>query len=378
MDITEDTIVPFGKYKGKHISTLLADKAYLQWCKNNNIITEQKYPHIYNTIYCVNVVSNTENTPTPEHNEMQNTFLDTNLQISLLKYLFKSKLSTIHNTVFTPEFERFYGKYDDIIDKALLDCVHSVTFEEKFNWDVVMNSTNLLSFTSIYYETYKNTIVELTRNLRNTYKITNLSSKFLCDWLVQQDNIDVDVRTKLQSKIDLYKYKEGQSNINLWKFYEKELIKLYCDIKFQELYNHKYIYDIDISKSDDVSICCELKPTLGDDYPCVLRKMVQQIEHTNKYIKNNYSSQKFNGSFLPVLIIKNYNSKVTNIDKLKEIFKKHRIHTMLLKDIYDDEQVITNYTLEELNRLLQQKLETLTAENETLRKQLMQYENLEE
>lgn len=102
--------------------------------------------------------------------------------------------------------------------------------------------------------------------------------------------------------------------------------------------------------------------------------MVQQIEHTNNYIKNNYSSQKFNDTFVPVLIIKNYNSKVTTIDKLKEIFKQHKIRVVLLSDIYDDEQETTDYTLENLNRLLQKKVEILTAENETLRKQLMQYE----
>ena len=377
MDITEDTIVPFGKYKGKHISTLLADKAYHQWCKNNNIITEQKYPHIYNTIYCVNVISNTDNTPTPEHNEMQNTFLDTKLQVNLLKYLFKHKLDTFAQSLFTQEFERFYGKFDDIIDKALIDCVQSVTFEEKFNWDVVMNSTNLLSFESVYYESYTNTIVELTKSLQTTYSNNKIPYAFLCDWLVSQESIDTEVRKKMQCNIDRYKYTEKRCNSNLWKFYKEELIKLYCDIKFKELYNHKYIYDINISQSDDVSICCELKPTLGDDYPCVLRKMVQQIEHTNNYIKNNHSSRKFNDSFLPVLIIKNYNSKVTSIDKLKEIFKKHKIRVILLNDIHNDKTNAIDYDAADINTLLQQKIDTLTAENERLRQQLMKYENLE-
>lgn len=377
MDIIEDTIVPFGKHKGKHISTLLADKAYLQWCKNNNIITEQKYPHIYNTIYCVNVVSNTDNTPTPEHNEMQNTFLDTKLQVNLLKYLFKNKLNTIAQSLFSQEFERFYGKYDDIIDKALSDCIQSVTFEEKFNWDVVINSTNLLSFESVYYESYTNTIVELIQSLRTTYNNNKMPSEFLCDWLVSQESIDTEVRKKLQYNIDKYKYTEKRSNSNVWKFYKEELIELYCDIKFQDIYKHKYIYDINVSQSDDVSICCELKPSLGDDYPCVLRKMVQQIEHTKNYIKNHYSSEKFNSSLLPILIINNYNSKVTSIDKLKEIFKKHKIRVILLKDIHNDKPNTIDYDVDDINRVLQQKIDTLTAENERLRQQLMKYDNIE-
>lgn len=304
---------------------------------------------------------------------MQNTFLDTNLQINLLKYLFKDKLSTIANTVSTPEFEMFYGKYDNIVDKALLDCVQSVTFEEKFNWDVVINSTSQLSFKSIHYESYTNTVIELTKSLQTTYNNIN-THKFLCDWLVSQESVDIEVRKKLQSDIDWYKYKEKQCNSNLWKFYKEELIKLYLDKNFQDTFDHNHEYSIYVSNNGNTSICCELKPIIGDDYPCVLRKMIQQIEQTCKYIKNSYSFQKFQQNIIPILIIKNYNSKVTTIDKLKEIFKQHKIRVVLLSDIYDDEQETADYTLENLNRLLQKKVEILTAENETLRKQLMQYE----
>ena len=45
----------------------------------------------------------------------------------------------------------------------------------------------------------------------------------------------------------------------------------------------------------DFMICCELKPILGDDYPCVLRKLKTQIN----LIKNN--------------------RKFTNRDKIKNI-----------------------------------------------------------
>lgn len=372
MDVTNDVIVPFGKYKGKHISSLLADKAYLQWCKNNNIITEQKYPHIYNTIYCVNVLSNTEDTPTPEHNDMQNRFLDKHLQVCLLKYLFQKEFHPIPN-LFTAEVEQYYGSYNDTIDNTLLDCIQSVTFEEKFNWDVVLNVCHELSFKSIHYQSFSDAIFKHINKIINTYyDDDSISSEFFCEWLVSCDDIDVDVKKKIQSDLSWFKKSEDRVS-DLRKFYKTQLRHLYLDIKFLDKHKHKHCYLCDFYDGN-VSICCEIKPTLGDDYPCVLRKMIQQIEHTKQYIDRNgfHKTHQFNHRLLPILVVKDYNSKVTSFDKLKTIFKQHKITVVLLSDINNNEKD-EHHSLEEVNKLLQEKVQFLTAENDYLRQQLLSF-----
>lgn len=57
-------IVPFGKYKGKPITDLIADNSYLEWCKQQEWF--KKFPIIYNI--CINnTITNNTNSKTPEY-----------------------------------------------------------------------------------------------------------------------------------------------------------------------------------------------------------------------------------------------------------------------------------------------------------------------
>ena len=74
MDTQSLPLVPFGKYKGQPITTLLNDTKYLEWCKQQ--VWFQKFPIVYNI--CVNQTITTTNpySKTPEHNKLQNMFLE--------------------------------------------------------------------------------------------------------------------------------------------------------------------------------------------------------------------------------------------------------------------------------------------------------------
>ena len=58
-----EPIIPFGKYKGQPITTLLKDTNYLEWCKQQEWF--KKFPIVYNI--CVNqtIVNQNENSKTP-------------------------------------------------------------------------------------------------------------------------------------------------------------------------------------------------------------------------------------------------------------------------------------------------------------------------
>jgi hypothetical protein len=79
--------------------------------------------------------------------------------------------------------------------------------------------------------------------------------------------------------------------------------------------------------SSDADIYIEIKPLLGDDYPCVLRKMNTQIELTNqKYIREKTKTPRY------ALLLKEFNSTTTTIDELVKIFKQSNIHVIFVSD----------------------------------------------
>jgi hypothetical protein len=134
------------------------------------------------------------------------------------------------------------------------------------------------------------------------------------------------------------------------------------------------------------NLYCKIKPSLGDDYPSVLRKMKTQIEQTNKYAtKHNQEKQKLykkeydedremrkyyvdnTGSYnfhlkqesiFPeyVLIIKDFNSTATTKEQLIQIFNQSKIKIVFINELYNTLQTEENTTVTDNLCETQQKL----------------------
>lgn len=256
--------VLFGKYKGQPITELLNDTKYLDWCKQQPWF--QKFPIVYNI--CVNQTITTTNNPsskTPEHNKLQNLFLENENTIKLIRRVLFNKT----------------GKYST---KIVYDF--RVVFETIFNWDVLIENI------SIY--------------------------KCICDNDICQG----------------------------------------CDGSDYREYN---------------DICIEIKPILGDDYPCVLRKMKTQMEltkheYTDKEEKCIFIKYKFIPKF--VLLIKEYSSSTTSKEQLIQIFQQSRIHVVFIDELFNkvpNQRVITSET-----SIVAPETLSIEDENVLLRKTLLQ------
>jgi hypothetical protein len=127
-------IVPFGKYKDKSVLELLADEKYVEWLKQQPWFSNQK--QIYN-IVVHQTIPTTNNSKTPEHNKLQNMFLDKNNQEKLLSKLFNINLHRINNLFADEDIIRCFG--ENIIPEFInkLDKT-TIKFEDKFNWDLVL------------------------------------------------------------------------------------------------------------------------------------------------------------------------------------------------------------------------------------------------
>jgi len=309
MDTQSLPLVPFGKYKGQPITTLLNDAKYLDWCKQQEWF--QKFPIVYNI--CVNqtITTNNQNSKTPEHNKLQNLFLEDENVEKLLRFIYK-KL-----------------KYRKNVSYSSARC----EFEGSFNWDIIIND---LSFTKLQCK---------------------------CNWDEKEENDR-------------------------------------CNCKYED--NDDYEYGLS-------NIFIEIKPLLGDDYPCVLRKMKLQKELTLNslekekqdmldeagYVKGkksvweyggekfeevkktwdfvNKNTRMFQGEF--ILLIKDYNSSNTSKDKLIEIFKQSGINVVFTNEIFDNlsSQIITG-EVQQIQYIQTSQQKELEEENKLLRKKLLQAE----
>lgn len=133
-------VVPFGKYKDKSILDLLADEKYVEWLKQQSWFPKQT--QIYN-IVVHQTLSTLTNAKTPEHNRLQNLFLDENTQKKLLSKIFKINTNKLKQMLADEEFIQCFG-INAISDFTPKLDKNSVKFEDKFNWDVVLyNNINL-------------------------------------------------------------------------------------------------------------------------------------------------------------------------------------------------------------------------------------------
>lgn len=287
-------IVSFGKYKGKPITELLTDASYLQWCKQQDFL-KQKDPVIYNIIVNQTISSNTLPSNTPEHNKMQNLFLKKSFQLTFINKLFgldinKRKLEALYAS---EQYQIYFG------NQKFLDELETYTirseFEAIFNWDVCLK-----------LQSKRNTI----HMLEEHYKSFLRENQFLSH---NKEHIPPVIKN-LFKEID---------EATIWGS-EKEL----------SVNLNRYLSAIYI----------EIKPLVGDDYPCVLRKMKAQ----KKLLQ---STTHLNDSliFCTVLLIDEFASSSTTKDELIDVFSQSNIRVLFLKELESNQQHTIDVLKDQLN-----------------------------
>ncbi len=278
-------IVPFGKYKGKLVTELLQDSKYLEWCQNQPGIVD-KYSKIFNFIYAPTIRSDSDDCPTPEHNKLQNQFLKDDFQMCIFNLLIGNRIqyefnAITHSIDFTENFE-LPTDYRLKYRPRI-----SVKFEGKFNWDVVMAIDN-----------------------GDGMKVSIKSND-----IREQDSLLKKMHSNLK-----YLYLSSIKNESIKDYYINK-------------------------RPQNLNIFIEIKPSLGDDYPCVLRKMANQIEHMRSRIKAEcgHISGDFYSNIMFVLLLKDFKSESATIDELKTIFRQHRISIIFMDEVSngDEKEFIT-------------------------------------
>jgi hypothetical protein len=351
MDAQHLPIVDFGKkYIGRPITELLADTKYVEWIKLQPGF-QQKHTQIYNMIVNQTLTPQTQNSKTPEHNKLQNRFLYKNNQKQLLSKLFNlnSVTDRLNALNADEEFNKCFGKVHIPEINHKLDN-SKVIFEDKFNWDVVMYYTDhqQLEFVS----DLENELVDK-KKYREKYDLEQKEITQSCS----VDIVGSDVRSffgvtttskaapLLNSKpyySDEAKYdaKFNKHYIEYRTGYYRKMISKYIGTYIKiKINNTGDQYSICIYICDyQHSLCCEVKPTLGDDYTCVLRKLKEQIDRTNNdksLIGCGFSSWEK----VYVLIIGTFTSASATKEQLIKIFGQTGIKIVFTNEIFGQTKI---------------------------------------
>jgi hypothetical protein len=268
---------------------------------------------VYNI--CVNqtIVNQNESSKTPEHNRIQNLFLEEENVKRLLGLKSFDKynkcIQIIQDRMNCDDFHRYFEEYniDNLTKKNIF---MNIEFEGKFNWDIVirLDSDEIANFT--FKEQYNN----VDRKDLELFFVT------------------VFPLHKNEYYINWY---NGRKHAGLRRY------SIFCSTTY-----------------------IEVKPLLGDDYPCVLRKMKQQISLT----------EKLNDVGKYVLLVKDFSSSTTSKEQLIQIFQQSNIKVVYLNDVIENSNMqIQSYSSDNINEL-KDKIKKLEEENMMLKDKLKQYE----
>lgn len=210
----EEQLIPIvnaGKYKGKPVTELLVDNSYIDFLKNQNWFNPNNklWSPVYNIVVNQSITTNKDN-KTPEHNRLQNKFLEKNNQEKLLSIIFKNKHRTekIKKLLKDDEFIRLFGINSfEGFKNDTNDII--IRFEAEFNWDIKMvhlpDGRKYVKFTTIPE-------VELfdRQSYREKYdeeqKIIYENNLILFDELINiRKKIDQDENDKYERQLEEYK-----------------------------------------------------------------------------------------------------------------------------------------------------------------------------
>jgi hypothetical protein len=225
-------IVSFGKYKDKTIIELLADKTYTEWLKTQSWFSNHKT--IYNIVVNQQVPNN--NSKTPEHNILQNYFLDDNKRIKIIKNVNYYEINTkkeLIKLLNNENFIKFFGIYN-IDDIFIPQYSSDVEFEGIYNWDLIIKNIKIkcLNFNFIinsqnneeiklqFKNKYDEEEKKIYQNKLKEFEEQMFEAEKRCEKFSEQIDADIKFRSEYD---DLMKKKYDEDIKNYYENFEKNL-----------------------------------------------------------------------------------------------------------------------------------------------------------
>lgn len=249
-------VVPFGKYKGQPIEALAADQGYLDWLREQPWF-QTRYPNLHTII----INNFREPDETPEHNRLQAAFLDEGFQ----------------RRVFVALRPRAYSDMRSALKNRIQDRLRDL------NHSLQIHAGELQRYESQRGDgLHKDEWVE-ERIAKSTEVVKVLMAAMERTQAIVPEDLAWSFGVEFEAKgIDVELTVEAWATMPHLAYYSS------TDIQWYEDTLRSWTFKI------------ELKPTLGDDYPAVLRQM------------------RASGS--DVLMVGEFHSAAINLEQLTKIF----------------------------------------------------------
>lgn len=247
-------LVTFGKYKGQPVEALMADTNYVEWLMAQPSFTEGRHKNVYDMVTKRGVVD----PKTPVHNAMQARFLDKELIY---------KFAAIRNNFFMDDIEPVKHL------RPKWSVYHSNDDEKEFYYRHMCYPTK--------YPPCESEIVRCDFEDYNNYEAsTYIGVSLVNNTKFEKDNWDVIIDCTLAHVFKRGRDGHAHGGPDIWSV-----------------------------KLPNVKIYIELKPSLGDDYPAVMRQI-------NKRLTNGPVIEK---DAWKLIVIDSFNGKGVTWEQVQEM-----------------------------------------------------------
>ena len=271
-DPTTD-LVPFGKYRGRPVTDLIADRNYVEWLLAQPWFADRQRP-IYNLIIGS---GGPEPQDTPEHNAMQARYLDMAPCLAIARrFLLNEQQYRSIEARYRDENLTDRQRANLVDDGKYTMSVNDIQFEVD-GWDVMFKGSARLTGPS-----------EIIITQKNGKDCGCVGDKSRCR---EHDAACLRIDGHDQCNPPLYCY--GSSD-----------------------YHYR---DACRTCGDDITVCVELKPTIGDDFPSILRSVVKRYERA--VARRTWES----GQEIVVVTDRITPSSVS-VDQVRAMFQSRSVH----------------------------------------------------
>ena len=303
-------LITFGKYKGQPVEVLANDKKYTDW-----LMAQEWFRTGHIQLYNVIVNNFCEPSDTPEHNRMQADFMKTEVKEKVITQLIKEP----------EELMKGYKKRIEDCDERISDIELQITELQKEKEEHEVKEKEFSDLEKKEHEEHKDEIEYLKNKCAEYRKMCNnpyLMSRSYDDWKTSnysQTKLEKEEYEEIQqkyneceSKIDKLNEPENKYRNKKWEISNKirdidssiktlskkqsKVLgkKSYLNKLYEKLKNNGFVIEkttfevngwdvyIHLGFPYNANIFLELKPSVGDDYPSVLREMKVHKNHMSR------------------------------------------------------------------------------------------------
>jgi hypothetical protein len=357
MSDSNSIIVPFGKYKGQPIEIMLSDTSYISYQKQQpGFMKWLEENHV--TIYNIFTTGAQQVQDTPEHNKLQARFLDKKFQLAFFDAINGYTVREDFLNLVKSTQKDIDSNAPTIIDHNDKLSLVETSLREKIQLIIEQLQTKIDKSAPDTFESYCSANSYLSgwsqesirQRFENSekYRLQEIKNNKNAIEKLRAGNTDNEALNTINDKIK--KLNDGIERYNHNIHMAKKYLSIYQSIVLDPsnlgttvTFEHGYDVYMRLQQYSECShfadyvmrdqyrtLRIEIKPTVGDNYPAVLRQMkINQPEYDIEKYQGREIRREFCG--IDALLIGTFESESIDVDQLRGIFGRYKV--VLLSEV---------------------------------------------